>query len=69
MYGELINSVVSFLLVAVAVYFFVILPMDRLLTRIKRKEEIVESTKDCPECLSKIPIAATRCAQCGQVVV
>lgn len=69
MYGELINAIISFLLVATAVYFFVILPMDKLLTRIKKKEQAVPTTKKCPECLSDIPVAAKRCAHCGQIVV
>jgi len=68
MYGELINAVISFLLVATAVYFFVILPMDKLLNRIKKKEEAVKNTKKCPECLSEIPIEAKRCAHCTQMV-
>ena len=68
MYGELINAVVSFLLIAFAVYFFVILPMDRLLTRIKRSEVAAKTTKPCPECLSEIPIAAKRCGHCGEIV-
>lgn len=68
MYGELINAVISFLLVAAAVYFFVILPMDKLLTRIKKKEQAVPTHKKCPECLSEIPIEAKRCAHCTQIV-
>ena len=69
MYGELINAVVSFLLIAIAVYFFVIVPMDRLLTRIKRKEISAPATKKCPECLSDIPVGAKRCAHCSQLVL
>lgn len=70
MYGDLINSVVSFLLVAAAVYFFVVVPMNALMNRIKRGEESVDpAEKDCPECLSKIPRAAKRCAFCTSVVV
>ena len=68
MYGELINTLISFLLVATAVYFFVILPMDRLLTRIKKKEDAVPTTKKCPQCLSEIPLNAKRCAHCTQPV-
>jgi large conductance mechanosensitive channel len=68
MYGELINSVVSFLLVATAVYFFVIMPMDKLMTRIKKKEHSSPTTKKCPECLSEIPLEAKRCAHCGQII-
>lgn len=68
MYGELLNAVISFFLVATAVYFFVIIPMERLLARIKRKELAVPTTKKCPECFSEIPIEATRCAHCTQKI-
>ncbi len=67
-YGDLLNNLISFLLVATAVYFFVILPMDRLLTRIKKKEDAVPTTKKCPQCLSEIPLNAKRCAHCTQSV-
>lgn len=70
MYGDLINAVVSFLLVSAAVYYFVVLPMNALTNRIKRGEESVDPTeKNCPECLSKIPLKAKRCAFCTSVVV
>jgi len=70
MYGDLINAVVSFLLVAAAVYYFVVLPMNALTNRIKRGEESVDpAEKNCPECLSKIPLKARRCAFCTSVVV
>jgi len=69
MYGEFINALISFLLVAVAVYFFVVLPINSLMSRIKKKELAVPTTKKCPECLSEIPINAKRCAHCGQPVL
>jgi large conductance mechanosensitive channel len=69
MYGELINALASFLLVAGAVYFFVILPINSLVARTKRGEEIKITTKKCLECLGEIPIEAKRCAYCAQIVV
>jgi large conductance mechanosensitive channel len=66
MYGELINALISFLLVATAVYFFVILPINALIARTKRNEEIRPTTKKCSECLSEIPLEARRCAHCAQ---
>jgi large conductance mechanosensitive channel len=67
--GDFINALVSFLLVACAVYFFVIVPMNALLARMRRGEAIPDpTTKACPECLSTIPIAAKRCAFCATPV-
>ena len=66
MYGELINALISFLLVAIAVYFFVILPMNAFMSRINKK---IPTIKKCPECLSDIPAGAKRCAHCSQIIV
>ena len=63
--GDFINQLISFLLIGAAVYFFVVLPVNTLLARIKRGETPPDpTTKQCPECLSTIPIAARRCAFC-----
>jgi large conductance mechanosensitive channel len=69
MYGDFINATISFFLVAVAVYFFVIVPMNALTERVNKKKQKKPSHKKCPECLSDIPFEARRCANCGQVVV
>jgi large conductance mechanosensitive channel len=67
--GDFINSVVSFLLIAIAVYFFVILPVNTLMARIRRGEKPPDpTTKNCPECLSEVPIAARRCKFCASVL-
>src|SRR5215471_2207453 len=67
--GDFINAAVSFLLVAAAVYFFVVTPVNALIARMHRGDAPATPTsKKCPECLSEIPIAARRCAQCGQPV-
>jgi large conductance mechanosensitive channel len=65
LFGDFINALISFLLIGAAVYFFVVLPVNTLLARIKRGETPPDpTTKQCPECLSTIPIAARRCAFC-----
>jgi large conductance mechanosensitive channel len=63
-YGDFINAIVSFLLIAAAVYFFVVLPVNTLMARFKTERDPDEPTKDCPECLSSVPAGATRCAFC-----
>lgn len=68
MYGHLLNVVISFILVAAAVFFFVIKPMNVLISRSRKEPPADPTTKKCKECLSEIPIAAKRCAHCGQVV-
>jgi large conductance mechanosensitive channel len=68
--GDFINAVVSFLLISAAVYFFVILPMNTLIARVRRGQAPPDpTTKECPECLSTIPIGAKRCAFCAVPVV
>lgn len=70
MYGSFLNAVISFLLIAAAVYFFIVLPMNAIVERQRRGEAPPDpTTKKCPECLSDIPIAARRCAFCTSVVV
>lgn len=65
MYGNFINAVISFLIVAFAVYFFIMTPINKLIsyTR-KEKDSLDPTTKKCPRCLSEISIDATRCAFC-----
>ena len=65
--GDFINAIVAFLLVAAAIYFFVVTPMNMIQARRKSGEAPVDpTTKKCPECLSEVPIAARRCAFCAQ---
>jgi large conductance mechanosensitive channel len=67
--GDFINALISFLLIAAAVYFFVVLPVNTLIARVKRGEAPPDpASKKCPECLSDIPIAARKCAFCTSVV-
>lgn len=66
LYGAFLNEVVSFLMIALAVFLFVVKPMNMLIARRNRGEaaDPDPSVRDCPECLSSIPAAATRCAHC-----
>jgi large conductance mechanosensitive channel len=67
--GDFINALLAFLLVAAAVYFFVVTPINALVARMRKAPAPADpTTKKCPECLSEIPIDARRCAQCGQPV-
>jgi large conductance mechanosensitive channel len=64
LYGDFLNAVVSFVIVAAAIYYFVVLPINALIARVHREPPADPTTKRCPECLSEIPIAAKRCAHC-----
>jgi large conductance mechanosensitive channel len=65
-----INACISFVLIAAAVYFFVVLPVNALIARMHRGEKPPDpTTKQCPECLSEIPIDARRCSHCTQPVL
>ena len=64
--GSFLNAAVAFLIVAAVVYFAIVLPMNAFQARLKKPEEAAApATKNCPECLSEIPIAARRCAFCA----
>ncbi len=67
-YGLFLNALISFLLIAATVYFFVVLPLNKLLARFKPQTVAPPTTKPCPECLSDIPLAAKRCSHCTQLV-
>jgi len=68
--GEFVNACVSFFLIAAAIYFFVVVPVNALIARMHRGEKPADpTTKKCPECLSEIPIDARRCAHCTQPVL
>lgn len=63
-FGLFLNALISFLLVALAIYFFVVVPMNKLFTRFRRPE--APTTKECQQCLSEVPIEASRCKHCTQ---
>jgi len=68
--GDFVNACISFLLIAAAVYFFVVVPINWLLARMHKTEKGPDpTTKKCPECLSEIPIEARRCSHCTQPVM
>ncbi|MGC8794160.1 MAG: large conductance mechanosensitive channel protein MscL [Bryobacteraceae bacterium] len=69
LYGDFLNALISFVLVGAAVYVFVVTPMNAAAARTKSEAPALPTTKPCPECLSPIPVAARRCAHCGQPVV
>jgi len=63
--GDFINALLSFLLIAAAVYVFIVLPVNAFTARMRRGEAPLDpTTKKCPECLSVVAIAARRCAFC-----
>ena len=68
MYGHFINALISFILVAGSVFFFVVKPMNILIAKSKKEPPADPTTKKCNECLSEIPLEAKRCAHCGQAV-
>lgn len=67
-YGHFLNSLISFVLVAAAVFFFVVKPMNVLIARSKRNIIEIPTTKKCAECVSEISILAKRCPHCTQVI-
>jgi large conductance mechanosensitive channel len=68
LYGDFLNAVVAFLLIAAAVYYFVVLPVNALMSRMHKEPPAVPDKKTCPECRSEIPIAARKCAFCTSAV-
>jgi large conductance mechanosensitive channel len=66
--GDFVNALLSFLIIAVAIYFFVVVPVNALVARARREPPADPTTKKCPECQSEIPIGARRCAFCTSVV-
>lgn len=63
-YGSFLTALINFLIVAAVVYFFVIVPMQRLLKQLRPETDAATPQKECPECRSSIPVAASRCAFC-----
>jgi large conductance mechanosensitive channel len=67
-YGDFMNAIISFILIAAVVYFVFVLPVNALLKKFRPSEAAPPTTHPCPECLSDIPLAAKRCSHCGQAV-
>jgi large conductance mechanosensitive channel len=68
LYGAFINALISFVVIAAAVFFLVVKPVNALMARRKTETPVDELTRPCPECLSEIPATARRCAFCTSEV-
>ncbi len=68
LYGDFLNSLISFLIISATIYFLVILPINELIKRSRREKPADPTTKKCPECLSEIPLDAKRCAHCTTLI-
>lgn len=66
--GKLLNAAINFLLVAAAIYFCIVVPMQVLLKKFQPAKASPPTTRPCPECLADIPLAAKRCSHCAQPV-
>jgi len=64
LYGDFINGIVAFLIIAAVVYFLVVIPYTAMVARSRKEPPADPTTKKCPECLSEIPKDARRCAFC-----
>lgn len=64
-YGLILNALISFLSIAVVVFFFVVQPLNKLMAHLKPSDDVEKpAERQCPECLSAIPAKATRCKFC-----
>jgi large conductance mechanosensitive channel len=68
LYGDFINALITFLTVAVVMFFFVVKPVNALMERFRPEPKLDQETRECPECLSDIPVGAKRCAFCTSAV-
>jgi large conductance mechanosensitive channel len=67
-YGDFINVVIAFILIAAVLFFFVVRPVNALIARSRKEPPADPTTRKCPECLSEIPLEARRCKFCGSEV-
>jgi large conductance mechanosensitive channel len=67
-FGAFINAIISFLIVALVLYFFVVRPVAAFMSRYNPPAKAAHTTRDCPYCLQSIPLQATRCAFCTSPV-
>lgn len=64
MVGNFLNTLISFVIIAFVIYFAVVLPMNKIMAKVKRGEKVDPADKICPECLSSVAIKAKRCKYC-----
>jgi large conductance mechanosensitive channel len=68
LYGAVINALITFVVIAAVIFFLVVKPVNALMERRKTEPPVGATTRECPHCLSQIPVAARRCAFCTQEV-
>lgn len=68
MLGDFLNNLLSFVIVSAVIYFFVVLPMNKIMAKAKKGEKVDPTEKTCPQCLSLIPIKAKKCKFCTSLV-
>jgi large conductance mechanosensitive channel len=68
LYGAFLNALITFVVIAAVVFYFVVKPVNALMSRYKTEPPVDETVRPCPHCLSEIPVAASRCAFCTQEV-
>jgi large conductance mechanosensitive channel len=64
LYGAFLNALITFVVIAAVIFFLVVKPVNALMARYKTEPPVDETVKQCPHCLSDIPVAASRCAFC-----
>jgi large conductance mechanosensitive channel len=67
-YGSFLNALISFVTIAAAVFFFVVVPYNAFQSRMRKEPPPDPTTRKCPECLSEIPLGASRCAFCTAAI-
>lgn len=68
LYGLFLNALIAFVMIAAAVFFFVVKPVNALMAKRKTEPDVEATTKDCPSCMSSIPVGARVCAFCTRDV-
>jgi large conductance mechanosensitive channel len=68
LYGAVINALITFVVIAAVIFFLVVKPVNALMARRKTEPDVATTTRECPYCLSQIPVGARRCAFCTQEV-
>jgi large conductance mechanosensitive channel len=68
-YGSFINDIITFVLIAAAIYFLVVVPVNKIAEAMNPYHDLSKAKRACPECLSTIPAQATRCSYCTAVII